>query len=120
KGVSNLSLFVARIDQLRFETQNLALREVVEHVISGSGLAAHYQNDKDGSERVENLHELVNAAAAFSAEAAMPVDDDGVSDGMSALAAFLSHAALEAGDNQASEGQDAVQLMTIHAAKGLE
>ncbi len=75
---------------------------------------AHYKAEKEGSERLENLEELVNAAAAFEAE----YHADGESP--DALTAFLTHAALEAGEHQAAAGQDALQLMTVHAAKGLE
>ncbi len=119
KGGNNLAQFVSLIDRLRFDTQNLPLQEVVDHVVSESGLSAHYKAEKEGAERLENLNELVNAAAAFTAESTVPIEGD-IADPMSSLAAFLSHAALEAGDNQAGDGQDAVQLMTIHAAKGLE
>ncbi|VCU72534.1 DNA helicase II [Pigmentiphaga humi] len=129
RGGNNLAQFAGLIDRMRFETQNLPLHEIVGSVIETSGLIQHYLQEKEGAERVENLRELVNAAAAFAAEdgyaltdagnLAQPLPDAGI-ELPSPLAAFLAHAALEAGDNQASEGQDAVQLMTVHAAKGLE
>jgi DNA helicase-2/ATP-dependent DNA helicase PcrA len=50
------------------EAQVLSLPELIEHVIHHSGLMTHYQADRDGSERLENLRELTNAAAAFVAE----------------------------------------------------
>ena len=109
--------FVRLVEALRQETANLPLPELVEHVIEKSGLAQHYRTEKEGQERLENLDELINAAASF-------VDDDGVvvSDAGEggALASFLAHASLEAGEHQAGEGQEAVQLMSVHAAKGLE
>jgi len=125
KAGANLSAFVKLVDSLRFETANLPLAEIVEAVIDRSGLVAHYRTEKEGQERVENLEELVAAAAAFVAEEGYPQDALGTqADGAAALpsplAAFLSHASLEAGENQAAEGQDALQLMTVHAAKGLE
>jgi len=83
--------------------------EVVEHVLEKSGLIKHYQAERDGADRIENLNELVNAAAAFVQEA--ETQD---------LASFLAHAALESGENQAAEGMDALQMMTVHSAKGLE
>jgi DNA helicase-2/ATP-dependent DNA helicase PcrA len=46
----------------------MPLPEMVEHLIERSGLVAHYQTEKEGQERVENLRELVNAAAAFLSE----------------------------------------------------
>jgi DNA helicase-2/ATP-dependent DNA helicase PcrA len=125
KAGANLAAFVGLIDSLRFETANLPLAEIVEAVIDRSGLVAHYRAEREGQERVENLEELVNAAAAFVAEDGYAQDASGTqADGAAALpsplAGFLSHASLEAGENQAAEGQDALQLMTVHAAKGLE
>jgi DNA helicase-2/ATP-dependent DNA helicase PcrA len=115
---------------------------VVDFVIQHSGLIQHYLADREGQDRIENLQELVNAAAAFVSEegisqeataltameqnSAVPVDplfaseDEPVVLEMSPLAAFLAHASLEAGDNQAQAGQDAIQLMTVHSSKGLE
>jgi ATP-dependent DNA helicase UvrD/PcrA len=108
--------FVALIEALREETQGLTLAERVEHVVAKSGLIEHYKREREGAERLENLSELVNAAASFIAE------DAEIEAGEEAdpLSAFLSHAALEAGEHQAGEGQDALQLMTMHSAKGLE
>jgi len=125
KAGANLAAFVRLIDTLRDETVNLPLSEIVEGVIDRSGLVTHYRGEKEGTERVENLEELVNAAAAFVVEEGYAQDAaatlaDGPAALPSPLAAFLSHAALEAGENQAAEGQDALQLMTVHAAKGLE
>ncbi|HOW50127.1 MAG TPA: 3'-5' exonuclease, partial [Rubrivivax sp.] len=117
KAGQTVGAFVRLIESLRQETQNLPLPEMVEHIVEKSGLAQHYRTEKEGQERLENLDELINAAATF-------VDDDGVVLGNSgeggALASFLAHASLEAGEHQAGEGQEAVQLMTVHSAKGLE
>ncbi|MCX8146547.1 MAG: UvrD-helicase domain-containing protein [Azovibrio sp.] len=105
--------FIRLIERLRQETEGLRLPELVEHVIEHSGLAAHYRGEKEGQERLENLDELINAAATF-------VDEEGAVGEASALVAFLTHAALESGEHQAGMGEAAVQLMTVHAAKGLE
>lgn len=139
RAATNLGAFLSLIQSLANEAQVLSLPELIQQVVHDSGLLAHYQADREGAERLENLQELVNAAAVF-------VNEEGVSDApagripeassnatavqiegaiesivaMSPLGAFLSHASLEAGDNQAQAGQDAVQLMTIHASKGLE
>ena len=71
--------------------------------------SAHYRNEKDGQDRIENLEELVNAAASFVREAELAVDapmltriastprtrspetgdDEGATD---PLTAFLAHA----------------------------
>ena len=109
--------FIRLIETLRAETAALPLPEIIEHLIEKSGLRQHYLTEKEGSERLENLDELINAATSFAQEEDGPsmLPEDG-----GPLAAFLAHASLEAGERQAGEGQDAVQLMTVHAAKGLE
>ena len=68
KAKSNLTAFVKLIDTLRTETADLPLSEIVDAVIQQSGLIAHYQAEREGEERIENLNELVNAAAAFVME----------------------------------------------------
>ena len=117
KAGQTVGAFIRLIEALRQETANLPLPEIVEHIVEKSGLTQHYRLDKEGQERLENLDELINAAASF-------VDDDGVVMGHQAeggaLVSFLTHASLEAGEHQAGEGQEAVQLMTVHSAKGLE
>ncbi len=111
-----VAAFTNLIETLRAETQGLPLKELVEVVVAKSGLIEHYKTEREGADRVANLEELVNAAAAFGEE------DREIESGEAAdpLTAFLTHAALEAGEHQAGDGQDALQLMTVHSAKGLE
>ncbi len=113
KAGQTVGAFIRLIESLRQETANLPLPEIIEHVIEKSGLVHHYRLEKEGQERLENLDELINAAATF-------IDDEGAIGEGGALVSFLSHASLEAGEHQAGEGQEAVQLMSVHAAKGLE
>jgi len=147
KAGSSLGGFVKLIEGARFETQHLSLPEMVQVVLDLSTLLIHYQSEKEGADRIENLEQLVNAATLFVSEEGFGHDAPALvgptsrpasnlianADGveiidadaalptvMSPLSAFLSHASLEAGDNQAQVGQDALQLMTVHAAKGLE
>jgi len=113
--------FVRLIEQMQEATKDLPLPEVIEHVIEVSGLKAHYQAEKEGADRLENLSELVNAAATFVAERnVQPAGEAAGMDEPDELTAFLAHAALEAGEHQAGAGADALQLMTVHSAKGLE
>jgi DNA helicase-2/ATP-dependent DNA helicase PcrA len=65
---AKIGVFVALIERIRFETQAMPLSEMIEHVNHASGLIAFYESDKEGAERIENLNELVNAAASFSGE----------------------------------------------------
>jgi DNA helicase II / ATP-dependent DNA helicase PcrA len=134
KGGVSLAGFVALIEKMRAATKDLPPPEAVEHVIEMSGLIAHYKAEKDGADRVENLNELVTAAAVFAQEdesgspfaidaldaASIGTDTPQTPVPVDPLARFLAHAALESGENQAGEGTDAVQLMTVHSAKGLE
>ena len=111
----------ALIEHMRDATKDLPLPETIEHVIEASGLKAHYRAEKEGADRLENLAELINAAATFVAERnVQPAGEAAGMDEPDELTAFLAHAALEAGEHQASAGADALQLMTVHSAKGLE
>lgn len=148
KGGTALASFVHIIQGIRSEVKNMDLPALIQTVLDKSGLLMHYQKEKDGADRIENLGQLVSAATQFLSEEGFPLDApallveqghaqenadnplltvDRVIDAdiplamiMSPLAAFLTHASLEAGENQAEEGQDALQLMTVHSAKGLE
>ncbi|MFP5410870.1 MAG: UvrD-helicase domain-containing protein [Gammaproteobacteria bacterium] len=114
--------FARLIESLKVATHDLPLPEAVDHMIEASGLADHYRAGKDGADRLENLNELVNAAALFDEEAGLEVPGSAAAPEvpLPALDRFLAHAALEAGEHQAEPGRDALQLMTVHAAKGLE
>jgi len=137
KAGATVGGFIKLIEGLRFETSHLNLSDTIAKVIEGSGLILYYQSGKEreGEERIENLNELVNAAASFAVEAGFRFEQpatqgaevaaqenavEGMLETISPLDSFLSHASLEAGDNQAGAGQDALQLMTVHSAKGLE
>jgi len=148
KAGSSLGSFVKLIEGMHFETQQLPLPEMVQVMLEKSTLIVHYQGEKEGADRIENLEQLIAAATVFVSEEGFGLDapallgpqaqaastallttGDGVevidadaplATVMSPLSAFLSHASLEAGDNQAQAGQDAIQLMTVHSAKGLE
>jgi len=117
---SSIAAFVKLIEAMREATAGLPLPEVIDHVVEHSGLKPHYQAEREGADRLENLAELVNAAATFVGEREIPVAGAAVDDAVDELTAFLTHAALEAGEHQAAAGADALQLMTVHAAKGLE
>ncbi len=116
EGSGKAAVFKKLIEELKAEAANLPLPEIVEHVVARSGLVEHYKAEREGADRIENLAELVNAAAAFTEE--QRETESGAT--IDPLTAFLTHAALEAGEHQAGEGQDALQLMTVHSAKGLE
>jgi DNA helicase-2/ATP-dependent DNA helicase PcrA len=80
---TKIGAFLAGIDVLREQTQGMKLSEIVERMLAHSGLIAHYQADREGADRVENLEELVNAAESFVSlenfgrDAAKPADEEG-------------------------------------------
>ncbi|MES2771404.1 MAG: 3'-5' exonuclease [Pseudomonadota bacterium] len=122
--------FIQLIEHLRSETAYLSLPETIDLLIEQSGLRQHYLAEKEGTERLENLAELINAASNFLQETSAPsalAEDQQAPPSQTRqerqaalLAEFLAHASLESGENQVGVGQEAIQLMTVHAAKGLE
>ena len=131
KAGAGVAGFVNLIGSLQREVRDLALPALVERTIERSGLIAYYETERDGADRIENLNELITAAAGFeieggafdAAQDAVPGDERAMDErpgAMRALESFLAHASLEAGEHQAQAGADALQLMTVHAAKGLE
>ncbi|MBL4799636.1 MAG: DNA helicase II [Oleispira sp.] len=131
--------FVDLIESMSSGAGDLELHEIMDQVITQSGLIEHHKKEKGekAQARLDNLDELINAARQFvtqdgvdmammAEEAAAETGEDpealmeGAADSLYDLAVFLDTAALDAGDTQASEGDDAVQLMTLHSAKGLE
>ena len=52
------------------------LRDLIENIITQSGLRQHYGKDPDDAERLENLLELINAAAEFEAAQLIPENND--------------------------------------------
>jgi DNA helicase-2/ATP-dependent DNA helicase PcrA len=119
-GGKGLEGFVHLIREMTDQAYGITLAEVAELATTLSGLKAHYENDKDGEDRLENLAELITATVAFTNQDFgnhNNVDGDEPQDLMTQ---FLTHASLEAGDHQATIGYDALQLMTVHASKGLE
>ena len=109
KPLKGMAKFVFLIMTMRQSCGELMLPQIVEHMLTHSELLAHYAKERESSERLENLNELINAATSFVHET-----------GNDNLPEFLAHASLEAGEHQAGSGRDALQLMTVHAAKGLE
>jgi DNA helicase-2/ATP-dependent DNA helicase PcrA len=104
--------FVRIIEKLRADTAGLPLPEVVDHMLEASGLVAHYRTERDGADRVDNLNELVNAAAGFMHEeglAGAPAFNLAAEDAAAAAAAAPDGAAapaVPADDAGAATGDD--------------
>jgi DNA helicase-2/ATP-dependent DNA helicase PcrA len=111
RSASAIGTFLKVIEGLKLSSTAVSLGELVDEAMEKAGLKAHYQTEREGADRLENLAELVTACTQF--EESYEGED-------STLVGFLTHASLEAGDHEASASDDALQLMTVHAAKGLE
>lgn len=112
KAQQTLTKFTSIIDEINtYAAKNTTiLSEIIDFTITKSGMLEYYQHEKSsGTDRIENLNELVNSVINYK--------DEGFE---SPISSFLAHAVLETGEAQAEKYEHAVQLMTIHAAKGLE
>lgn len=118
QATGKVANFVSLIREMIDQAYGITLAEVAELATTMSGLKAHYQNDKEGEDRIANLEELVTAAVAFSNQDFG--NHNNVEEEVDLMTQFLNHASLEAGEHQADLGREALQLMTVHAAKGLE
>ena len=119
-GNKGIEGFVALIRHMVDDAYGITLPELAELATTLSGLKAHYENDKEGEDRIANLEELVTAAVSFTnRDFGNHNNVDGETE-QDLLTQFLSHASLEAGEHQADVGREALQLMTVHASKGLE
>ncbi|MBM3260821.1 hypothetical protein FJY93_00185 [Candidatus Kaiserbacteria bacterium] len=102
--------FREQIAAIRKAIETLPASEAVRYTVEVSGMEKMYQEDKkEGIERLENIHELVNLAVRYDEELP-PVG----------IEKLLEEAALQSDQDELEEPQAAVSLMTIHASKGLE
>ncbi|HEY1392282.1 MAG TPA: UvrD-helicase domain-containing protein, partial [Methylibium sp.] len=106
---SKLAAFTRLIDKMREDTRRMTLAETVEYVINHSSLITHYQGEKEGQDRIENLQELVTAAQAF-------VTEEGY--GLEALAAVIPvgfESRVAQAVPQLAEGDQAQQVLDPEA-----
>ena len=106
-------------------TEKAALAELVERIIKESGMEAMYRGarNEEDLERLENLNELINAAADFAAPPPELGEQPGVRPPatlLEALNAWLEAVTLVSDADAIDPASGAVTLMTLHAAKGLE
>ena len=126
RAVKSISGFVRLIETVRAEGarpldagNSAGLAGFVERIVRESGLEVMYQGAgaEDEDQRLENLNELISAAAQF----APPASEDGwqptLLDG---LTAFLESVALVSDADMIDPERGTVTLMTLHSAKGLE
>ncbi len=102
-----LAEFLARVEGMKVDTENLSLVETLRVIMNRSGIVAHYRKGVESEERIDNLKALLGIASNFTLDPSinLPERDQ-----------FIIHACLSSGD----EKPKGVQLMTLHSSKGLE
>jgi DNA helicase-2/ATP-dependent DNA helicase PcrA len=110
RALMPLRRFRELLEQLRVEAQSLGLQRLLERVLEVTGYSAALaaEDSQESQDRLENLAELLSAAADYQAREASP-----------SLAGFLDRAALLSDADQVKDDAP-VTLMTLHSAKGLE
>lgn len=83
--------------------------QVLSEIITRTGYEEYISKQENGEERLENIAELLNAAARFSQD-----NPEGTT------ADYVEQVALVADIDGYEEGAGKVSLMTLHTAKGLE
>jgi len=132
KAREALEQFARDLAATRADLKDLQPAEALRGIVARTGFERFLlEEDETGPERVENVAELINAAAAWSEEfGALAPDADpggadaaapagGAAEGETPIQRFLAQTALT-GNAEVERGENGVTLMTLHAAKGLE
>ena len=119
--VAFLTLIDSWIRTLNESLPESDLAAFVASIIAESGMESHYKGAGDEElERVENLEELVSAAADRDGEVMLLAEDEALPGLRRRVASWLESIALVSDADAIDPEQGAVTLMTLHAAKGLE
>lgn len=110
KFMPQLKVFVDIMNDLTEKKDELPLNEFFEYAIERTGYREELESrGEEGSEKLDNLKELVSNAVEYMATADEP-----------SLEGFLEESILVSDIDRYDESDDKVVLMTIHSAKGLE
>ena len=127
RSVTSMKKFAATFEQWQIDgrsdeslTAAGSLADLVERVVRESGLEEFYTKHagEDDLERLQNLEELVSAAADFEERAES--EEEAPPTPLHLLFSFLEHVTLVSDADAVDPKNGAVTLMTLHAAKGLE
>ena len=111
RGIAKLESFVTLIQTFRSKQEFYSVKELLEDVVEQTGYRLELQAEgtEEAKERLENIDELINKAAAYQETAEEPSLQD-----------FLEEVALVADIDSLEEDGEHVVMMTLHSAKGLE
>ena len=109
RAIKAVEDFKNLIDNLRNESKNLDLIELIDSVITRTGFRRHLENDEQSEERLENIEEFRSSAREYAHL-----------NGQEALIAFMESIALVSDIDGMDENLDFITLITLHQAKGLE
>ena len=113
KGVSKLQHFVQMIQTFRSKEEFYTVKDMIEDVLEVTGYVKELEAEgtDEAEERIANIDELLNKAAAY---------DESQGEAVNRLDGFLEEVALVADIDNLEEDSDHVLMMTLHSAKGLE
>jgi DNA helicase-2/ATP-dependent DNA helicase PcrA len=101
--------FIELIDTARTLMEGMSISNLLEYILSNSGLNELYRNDEE-EERLENLNELIQSVKLYEEEH----KEDEIS-----LESYLQDIALYTNLDY-SKSKNYVKVMTVHQSKGLE
>ncbi len=122
KAREALEQYARELEAMRAELAGLQPAEALRGIVARTGFEGFLlEEDETGPERVENVAELITAAAAWSEEwgAQLPDGEELQEEEGTPIERFLALAALTT-NAEVDRGENGVTLMTLHAAKGLE
>ena len=104
-------LFKNIIEEIKTESENISLTELVDLVLDKTGIRKSLQNEKtiEAEIRLENLEEFKSITKNFEENS-----------GIISLEDFLQEISLVSDIEEHKNNNDVVTLMTVHSAKGLE
>lgn len=111
RGISSIKKFVSLINSFIRTREQVSVSTLIKEILETTGYLEELKKSKDIDDlsRIENLKELVSAAAEFES-----TSED------KSLSAFLEKVTLVSDIDNFNEDADTVVMMTVHSAKGLE
>ncbi|MBC2582719.1 DNA helicase PcrA [Clostridium sp. DJ247] len=111
RGVSSIKKFVSLVNSFIRSRDQISVSSLIKEILETTGYLEELKNSKDfdALSRIENLKELVSAAAEFESSS----EDK-------SLSAFLEKVTLVSDVDNFDENADTIVMMTVHSAKGLE